>query len=314
MAAPARIAVTCGDPAGIGPEVIVQWLHDHPEDRVGIGLFGPFDWLEGEGSALDVALEPVGPVDFKTRPGQPSPAGAAVALAAMEAAAQGCLDGRYEAVVTGPVSKHEMAQIGFPFPGQTEFFAHRWGGEPTMAFLGRELRMVLATWHDPFSRVPELLRDPRRLARAVRRAARLCQALGLAQPRLAVCGLNPHAGENGLMGGEELDYLDPQLDRLRPEYPGLSRTLPADTVFWRMRQGEFDAVIALYHDQGLGPLKTIEFEHAVNITLGLPHIRTSPDHGTAFTLAGQGRASSVSFGAALSLARRLASFPPRPND
>ncbi len=142
--------------------------------------------------------------------------------------------------------------------------------------------------------------------RAVRAAAELCAAEGVrGAPRIAVCGLNPHAGEGGLLGTEERDHIDPLLDRLRAAHPGLSRALPGDTVFVRQLRGEFDAVVALYHDQGLAPLKTLEFDHAVNITLGLPHVRTSPDHGTGFDLAGRGLASATSFAHAVRVARAL---------
>jgi 4-hydroxythreonine-4-phosphate dehydrogenase len=237
-------------------------------------------------------------------PGQPSVAGAAVALAALEAAAAGCRAGRYAGAVTGPVSKSWLQKAGFTFPGQTEFFAARWGGEPTMAFAGGRLRVVLATWHIPLRDVPRALDQPT-LARAVVQADRLARALGAAAPRIAVCGLNPHAGEEGLLGDEEQTRLNPWLDELRPRFPGLSRCLPGDTVFWRQLRGEFDIVVALYHDQGLAPLKTVDFDESVNITLGLPWVRTSPDHGTAFSIAGKNQASWKSFSNAVELARKL---------
>ena len=222
----------------------------------------------------------------------------------MQASARGCLDGSYRGVVTGPVSKYWLRQIGFTYPGQTEFFATTWGGEPTMAFVGRELKVVLATWHIPLREVSDAL-TPIALERAVRRAHALACAYGVAQPRIGVCGLNPHAGEAGILGEEERDVLDPALDRLRAEFPGLSKCLPGDTVFFRQRRGEFDVVIAAYHDQGLAAVKTLEFDAAVNVTLGLPHVRTSPDHGTAYDLAGKGVASCDSFLAALKVARQL---------
>ena len=142
--------------------------------------------------------------------------------------------------------------------------------------------------------------------RAVRAAARLGRESGAPVPRIGVCGLNPHAGEGGLLGSEEKDIIDPLLARLRPAYPGLSTAQPGDTVFARHLRGEFDVVVALYHDQGLGPLKAVEFDAAVNVTLGLPHLRTSPDHGTAFGLAGTGRADPTSFANAVAVARKLA--------
>jgi 4-hydroxythreonine-4-phosphate dehydrogenase len=227
-----------------------------------------------------------------------------VASEALRNAAAAAREGRVEAVVTGPVAKSAMARVGWDFPGQTEFFAAEWGGDPVMAFCGGRLRVVLATWHIPLAAVPAALDEPT-LARAAAAAAELCAAEGL-PARIAVCGLNPHAGEGGLLGADEQERIDPILDRLRRTHPGLSRTLPGDTVFWRHLNGEFDAVIALYHDQGLAPLKTLEFDLAVNVTLGLPWVRTSPDHGTGFDVAGRGLASAASFTNAVRVAERLA--------
>ncbi len=295
------LALTCGDPAGVGPEIIAAWLRANPAEKSRIVPIGPRLWIE----SLGIPGEAVGAADFAATPGQPTVAGAEIALAALEKAAAGCRAGRYLSAATGPVAKNWMKKAGFNFPGQTEFFAARWGGEPTMAFAGGKLRVVLVTWHIPLAEVPAALTEAA-LSRAVIQAAWLALALGAKEPRIAVCGLNPHAGEEGLLGTEERDHLDPWLDRLRPQYPGLSRCLPGDTVFWRQARGEFDVVVALYHDQGLAPLKVVDFEESVNITLGLPWIRTSPDHGTAFELAGQGRAGWKSFAHAAALARRLA--------
>jgi 4-hydroxythreonine-4-phosphate dehydrogenase len=191
-----------------------------------------------------------------------------------------------------------------------------------MAFAGGKLRVVLATWHIPLAEVPRALTHPV-LTRAVTQAERLGLALrqrsgqelrqdsGKSEEkgpvRIGVCGLNPHAGEDGLLGNEERERLNPWLDELRKSFPGLSRCEPGDTVFWRQMRGEFEVVVALYHDQGLAPLKTVDFDEAVNITLGLPWVRTSPDHGTAFGIAGKGVASWKSFGNAVGLARRVGS-------
>ena len=175
-----------------------------------------------------------------------------------------------------------------------------------MAFVGQSLRVVLATWHMPLSEVPSAL-TAECLTLAVERADQLARALGVASPKIAVCGLNPHAGENGLIGVEERDVLNPALKKLQNRYPGLSECLPADTVFYRQRKGEFDVVVAAYHDQGLAAVKTLEFDSAVNVTLGLPYLRTSPDHGTAYDLAGKGEADCGSFLSALRLAQRLTS-------
>jgi 4-hydroxythreonine-4-phosphate dehydrogenase len=246
-------------------------------------------------------------VDYEIIAGEPSRQGAQVAVAALQVAARGCVAGRFRAVVSGPVSKHWLQQVGFNYPGQTEFFAAEWGGEPTMGFVGNELRIVLATWHIPLREVADAL-TAECFERAVRRADALAKSFGVEVPRIGVCGLNPHAGEGGILGVEERDVLDPTLDRLREEMPGLSRCLPGDTVFFRQRRGEFDVVVSAYHDQGLAAVKTLEFDAAVNVTLGLPYLRTSPDHGTAFDIAGQGLADSSSFTAALSVARQLTSL------
>jgi 4-hydroxythreonine-4-phosphate dehydrogenase len=324
-AVPKKLAFTCGDPAGVGPEIIAAWLRSNPADARDTVVFGGARWLE----SLDTEAEkiPVGLDDFVAVPGQPTGDGALVAWAAMERAAEGCKRGEFAGVVTGPVSKDRLAQIGYEFPGQTEFFAARWGGEPVMAFCGGKLRVVLATWHVPLHQVAKLL-GPHLLHRTISAADQLARAFPIssgsanpgqlssrtladAAPRIGVCGLNPHAGEGGLLGREEVELINPTLDKLRGEFPSLSRCEPGDTLFARQLRGEFDVVVALYHDQGLAPLKVIDFDEAVNVTLGLPHVRTSPDHGTAFGIAGKGVARTTSFANAVSVARQLIAFRAR---
>ncbi len=299
------LAITCGDPAGVGPEIVARWALARPRRLAHVALLGPESWLATLHGRCNAQLVAVGDDRFQARPGSPSVAGARVALAAMEVSAQGCVDGDFDAVVTGPVSKEWLARVSPGFVGQTEFFAERWGGEPTMMFAGGKLRMALATWHVPLRTVSREL-TPARLSRAVRRADWLCRAEGLARPRIAVCGINPHAGEHGLLGEEESRWMNACLRRLRRRVPGVSEALPGDTVFVRALKGEFDATVAAYHDQGLAPLKAVDFDRSVNITLGLPFVRTSPDHGTAFGIAGQGRAETGSFAAAIRMAERLA--------
>lgn len=298
------IAITCGDPAGVGPEIIEAILKSEPGLAQDAVVIGPLQWIDDLSAQCGVGIQAAGPADFQSLPGEPSLEGAVVAQEAMRLAAQGCLEGCFRGVVTGPVSKYWLKQLGFTFPGQTEFFADAWGGEPTMAFVGKELRVVLATWHIPLSEVPAALDDVC-LEKAVRRAEELGKRLGVSEPRIGVCGLNPHAGEEGILGSEELEVMNPLLDRLREQIQGLSACLPGDTVFHRQRKGEFDVIVAAYHDQALAPLKSLEFDSAVNVTLGLPFLRTSPDHGTAFEIAGQGIADTGSFSAALSLLREL---------
>lgn len=298
----AHLAFTCGDPAGVGPEIIAAWLAAHPAEAADVAVIGPARWLDtlpACGAKIAVGLE-----DFSATPGRPDGDGALLAWAAMERAAAGTQAGEFSGVVTGPVSKERLAAIGYEFPGQTEFFAARWGGEPVMCFGGGRLRVALATWHVPLVEVPQQL-GPQLLHRTIAAADQLARADGIVAPRIGVCGLNPHAGEGGLLGLEERDFLNPALAKLRGEFPGLSLCQPGDTLFARALRGEFDVVVALYHDQGLAPLKVIDFDDSVNITLGLPFVRTSPDHGTAFGLAGQGRASARSFANAVATARRL---------
>jgi 4-hydroxythreonine-4-phosphate dehydrogenase len=314
-----KLALTCGDPAGVGPEIIAAWLAAHPAEAPGVAVIGPAAWLE----TLDSAAEKiaVGLEEFSAVAGRPTGEGALVAWAALERAAAGCPRGEFSGVVTGPVSKAGLAAIGFDYPGQTEFFAARWGGNPVMAFCGGRLRVALATWHVPLCEVPQLL-GPQLLHRTIAAAADLACACRAGSPdpadlagrgpatppyipRIGVCGLNPHAGEHGLLGPEERDFINPALEKMRAEFPGLSLCQPGDTLFARALRGEFDVVVALYHDQGLAPLKVIDFDEAVNVTLGLPFVRTSPDHGTAFGLAGSGQASARSFTNAVSVAQRL---------
>ena len=296
------LAITCGDPAGVGPEIIAAWLAANASEVGSVAVIGPARWLETLPAA--VTKIPVGLEDYLAVPGKPDGDGALVAWAAMERSAEGCKLGEFSGVVTGPVSKERLAAVGYAFPGQTEFYAARWGGDPVMCFCGGKLRVALATWHVPLHEVVRVL-GPNLLHRTVAAADQLAKAEGIKAPRIGVCGLNPHAGEGGLIGLEEKDFINPALEHLRVEFPGLSLCQPGDTLFARALRGEFDVVVALYHDQGLAPLKVIDFDEAVNVTLGLPQVRTSPDHGTAFGIAGQGKASPRSFTNAVTVARRL---------
>jgi 4-hydroxythreonine-4-phosphate dehydrogenase len=283
----------------VGPELIASWLRAYPEHAAAVTPIGPAKWIArlGQGQA-------VGPADYEARPGQPDEAGQLIALEAMELAARGTTGGRFSGVVTGPINKKGLADVGYTFPGQTEFFAHRWGGEPVMAFAGGRLTVGLVTWHIPLGRVAATLtaEDVRRTVLAL---LDLRKKLGDARPRIAVCGLNPHAGEGGLLGTEDEAIIKPAVERLRAEGHNVTGPLPGDTVFHRHLQGQFDAVAAIYHDQGLAPLKTVDFSTAANLSLGLRHIRTSPDHGTAYGLAGQGSADRGSLDAAIRLAFAL---------
>jgi 4-hydroxythreonine-4-phosphate dehydrogenase len=293
------IAVTCGDPAGVGPELLVSWLKAHPEQAGAVVPIGPADWIAQLGQGIAV-----GPKDFITRPGKPDDAGQLIAIEAMEMAARGATGARFAAVVTGPVNKKGLAGVGYVFPGQTEFFAARWSGAPVMAFAGGRMTVGLVTWHIPLSEVPRAITGAD-IRRTVLALIALRTKLGERRPRIAVCGLNPHAGEGGLLGKEDDAVIRPAIEALRAEGHDVVGPLPGDTVFHRHLQGEFDAVAAIYHDQGLAPLKAVDFSTSANLSLGLKHVRTSPDHGTAYEIAGQGKADRGSFDSAMRLARLL---------
>jgi len=291
------IALTCGDPSGVGPELLARLLG---ADRDGLVPIGPAPWL----ASLPVPGIAVGPDGWSARPGKPEPEGHRVALAAMERAAEGCRAGEFAAVVTGPVSKSGLASVGFAHPGQTEFFAERWGGRPVMAFAGGRMTVALATWHLPLSEVPAALSEAS-VTLAAEALDQLLARLGRGR-RLGVCGLNPHAGEGGLLGPEDDRVIRPAVGRLAAKGLDIRGPIPGDTAFARHLAGEFDGVVAMYHDQGLAPLKAVDFAEAANLTLGLPFVRTSPDHGTAYDLAGKGTADGRSLASALRLARALA--------
>ncbi len=226
---------------------------------------------------------------------------------AVEAAVHLALEGEVDAIVTAPAHKHALHLAGFPYPGHTEWLAHLAGGvDVAMMLASEELRVVLVTTHVPFRDVPALLTQERviRAGRITGRALR--EWWGIPAPRIAVCAVNPHAGESGLFGDEEERVLRPAAEAL-----GAAGPLPADTVFVRAMRGEFDAVLAPYHAVGMTAIKVAAFGRAVNVTLGLPFPRTSPDHGTAFDIAGQGRADPSSMRAALELAITLATRVPQ---
>lgn len=294
------IALTCGDPAGVGPELIAAWLKEHVAEASGVMPIGPARWL----ATLAIPGIAVGPANYPLRPGQPDAEGQRLAIEAMEVAAAGVAAGRFAAVVTGPVNKKRLAEVGYPFPGQTEFFADRWKGQPVMAFAGGRMTVALATWHIPLGHVSREL-TPEVVRRTIEALTGLRKKLGDIRPRIAVCGLNPHAGENRLMGDEDADIIRPVVEQLRGAGLEITGPIPGDTAFHRHLRGEFDGVVAMYHDQGLAPLKSVDFESAANLSLGLPFVRTSPDHGTAYEIAGQGKASRGSFDSALRLAQAL---------
>jgi 4-hydroxythreonine-4-phosphate dehydrogenase len=286
------IAITLGEPAGIGPEVVAAALRSRRLPR---------------GFRYEVLGKTTG-----ARPGHPTARSARQALAALEEAAAGWKAGHYAALVTGPVQKETLQKstTGFAFPGQTEFFAARSGvpaGKAVMVLTSPRMTVALLSTHCSLRAALKQV-TAAKVRHVVAETARFLRRIGIAQPRIAVAGVNPHAGEHGLFGDEEGRVLLPAIVAARTENPGIVLTGPEspDTVYWRAQRGEFDAVISAYHDQGLIPFKLVSFHDGVNVTLGLPLIRTSPDHGTALDLAGTGKADPRSMIAAIRLAARLA--------
>ena len=311
----APLVLTCGDPSGIGPEIALKawaalrgqvpffWLGD-PQH-----LPGPCEVLDAPGAGTGDAM-PVLPMAFAAQavPGRPDPANAAGVVDAIARAVALVGDGLASGIVTCPINKAALkGGADFAFPGHTEFLAHLAGDVPVVMMLACDaLRVVPVTIHIPLADVPRVLEGPL-LAQAIRITARaLRDDFGIAAPRLAVAGLNPHAGEGGLMGREEQVLITPVLDRLRAEGFDLAGPLPADTMFHPPARARYDAAICMYHDQALIPIKTLDFAGGVNVTLGLPFVRTSPDHGTAYDIAGQGVADASSLIAAVRMAWDMA--------
>jgi 4-hydroxythreonine-4-phosphate dehydrogenase len=244
-------------------------------------------------------------LDGRAAPGRPDPAHARRVLDWLEHAARGCLTGRYAALVTGPLHKGVINDAGIPFTGHTEFLAGVTGGHPVMMLAAGALRVALVTTHLPLGRVPGAITGDAVSRTVTTVHSALVARFGIEAPRLLLAGLNPHAGEGGHLGREELDIIEPAAKRLRAAGIDVAGPLPADTLFTPAKLGAADAVVCMYHDQGLPVLKALGFGEAVNITLGLPIVRTSVDHGTALDLAGTGRADPGSLRAALGQAIAL---------
>ena len=290
---PLRIGITLGDPAGIGPEIIRSAL-------------------ESGKLANDVDYKVIGQVGTVAA-GSPSHDSARAAFAAMEEAAGLANSGEIDAIVTGPIHKARMAEIGFEFPGQTEFFATRSGTTNyAMLLTGGAITVVLVTTHVPLREVPASLKTSE-IVRVGKLLDNFLRSRGKGVPRVAVAGLNPHAGESGKIGREEIEIIAPAIAELNQSlltsHQSPSRftgPVPPDTLFFHLANGKWDAALCMYHDQGLIPLKLHAFHSGVNVTLGLPFPRTSPDHGTAFDIAGKGIARPDSMIAAINLAAELA--------
>jgi 4-hydroxythreonine-4-phosphate dehydrogenase len=308
-----KIAVTLGDPAGVGPELAARICHDEVvREQADIVITGQSGLLAAGACAAglpfpQVAIKECGP-SARISPGQPCAAGGAQAGAFIRQAALMCLSGEVQAMTTAPISKEYLHQAGYHYAGHTEMLAELAGGaKAVMMLAGPLLKVSLLSTHVPLRQAEEFIR-PENIIYTCRITRQwLSQYWGYENPRLAVAAFNPHAGENGLLGREEQNLIRPAVEALAGEGMNIKGPLSADTLFRRaLKYKEFDAVVCMYHDQGLIPFKIAHFEDGVNVSLGLPFIRTSPDHGTAFDLAGQGRADSSSMKAAVLLAAHMA--------
>ena len=331
------LALTIGEPAGIGPDIaLAVWASRAELDLPAFYVLADPDHLVRRATrlGLDVPIEivepatagkafartlPVVPLDIAAtaEPGKPDTTSAPVAIAAIDRAVADVVDGKAAAIVTNPVAKNVLYRSGFAEPGHTEYLgklAFEKTGEPAwpvMMLWSPEVAVVPVTIHVPYKEVPQrLTRDL--IFETGRVVARdLIERFGIARPRLAVAGLNPHAGEDGALGKEDAAVVRPAIERLVADGIDARGPLPADTMFNATARKTYDAALCMYHDQALIPIKTLAFDHAVNVTLGLPFVRTSPDHGTAFDIAGTGKADPASLIAALKLAARLASADER---
>ena len=300
-----RIGLTVGDPAGIGPEIVARVL-ERGTDGLRIRVYGDRGAVERAGG-LPEGVETAECASARVEPGKPDPAAAAGIVEAIRRAARDCLEGELDAMVTAPISKEVLFGAGFEYPGHTELLEEIAGeGRAVMLLVGGELRVGLATVHCPLREVPARLSTPGLVGVLQVMHGDLERRFGLRTPRIAVCGLNPHAGEGGHFGDEERTIIGPAVEAAREGGVDARGPFAADSLFHRAAGGEFDAVLGMYHDQALAPLKVHAFGRAVNVTLGLPLVRTSVDHGTAFDIAGQGRADAGSLALALGLAGELA--------
>ncbi|SFV35274.1 4-hydroxythreonine-4-phosphate dehydrogenase [Devosia crocina] len=324
------LAISMGEPAGIGPDVILALFARRAELRLPpFIVFGHTAFLEARAQRLGLAIDVVAaqpgnaaalfgsalPVFniggmVEDRPGEPDTGAAGVVIAAIEQAVSAVRMGACRGLVTAPIHKGVLYGAGFTHPGHTEFLAALCAENgveplPVMMLAHEDLRTVPLTIHVPIKDVPQLITG-RLILETLRVIARDLRArFGLAAPRIAVAGLNPHAGEGGTIGREEIEIIIPALERARAEGIDAVGPLPGDTLFFPRHWRQFDAVLAMYHDQALIPIKTVAFDAGVNVTLGLPIVRTSPDHGTAFDLAGTGKASTSSFLAAIAMADQM---------
>jgi 4-hydroxythreonine-4-phosphate dehydrogenase len=302
-----KVGMTLGDPAGIGPEIVAAALHAAPREwRDRIVVYGDREPLERGAKAMgvpmtDVTLIGTGVGDRAT-PGAPDRISGAAQVAYLEAAVSAASRGELAGIVTAPISKTWARRAGFEFLGHTEMLAARLGASDVcMFFVGPKLKVALTTVHRPLAEVVTELTTDRVRSVIELVATSMVRDLGVTAPRIGVVGLNPHAGEDGLLGDEDAEIIAPALAEPLPPATLLGPLVP-DAAFRDAVHGRYDALIAMYHDQGLIPVKLIDFDESVNVTLGLPIVRTSPDHGTAYDIAGKGVARAVSMQRALALA------------
>ena len=318
------LALSAGEPAGIGPDLCLALVGKLLSLQVPIVVIADPEQLQNRATAmsLDIAITPyepgqpvatdsicVLPIDLANKHvcGKPDPANAAALLDGLQQAVAGCMEGDFSALVTGPLQKSAINDAGIAFTGHTEFLAEAAGGcDPVMLLVADKLRVALVSTHLPLRDVADYISQERIRSVLQILHADLVRLFGIEEPEIVVCGLNPHAGEGGHLGDEDVDIIEPAVQTLRSEGMNVRGPLPADTAF-TPAAGHADAVLAMYHDQGLPVLKYAGFGNAVNVTLGLPIIRTSVDHGTALDIAGTGNADTGSLRAAIELAVKLAS-------
>lgn len=311
-----RIGLTMGDPNGISPEIVVKALSSNEV----AGVCSPI--VYGSGDVLEAAAgltglkpgcpiyDPSGFTAADLKPCRVDRKAGEASLSYIREAVKAAMSGEIDAIVTAPISKESTHLAGSPFPGHTEMLKELTGAdEAVMMFEGGSFRVVLVTIHTALRNVPDLITKESVLSVVKITHRALVDKFRIPQPKIAVCGLNPHAGESGAFGDEEIVHIAPAVAEARKLGIGITGPLPADTLFYYANQGKWDAVVAMYHDQGLIPFKMLSFNIGVNLTLGLPIIRTSPDHGTAFNIAWKGVADPSSMIAAVKVASRLAAQP-----
>jgi 4-hydroxythreonine-4-phosphate dehydrogenase len=322
----APLALTLGDPAGVGPEIVAKaWTALRASgpafmvigDAELLRTAAPVRRVSGGGDAARAFADAIPVLDVPLAApvvsGQPSPDHARAIIRWIETGVGLALSGQISGLVTAPIAKAPLYEAGFKFPGHTEFLAeltaaHPYQGQrgPVMMLTARDLRVALVTIHEPIAKVPGLMTVDRIVTTGLCTAQALQRDFGIARPRLAVAGLNPHAGESGALGREEVEAISPAVEALRARGVDASGPLPADTLFHDEARAAYDAALCMYHDQALIPVKMLDFWGGVNVTLGLPIVRTSPDHGTGFAIAGRGLARPDSLIAAIRLAAEIA--------